>query len=108
MLPVPPALLAPPPTVPQVDLARYMGDWFEIARLPNPFQRKCVRTTARYILGSDLHFKVLNACLTAEGERLEAHGRATLYDRASRTLKEWLGWLEGAQSGPGAPAGAPS
>ena len=29
-------------TVPFVDLDRYAGDWFEIARFPNRFQQKCV------------------------------------------------------------------
>lgn len=81
---VPPALVsAPPPTVAQVDLARYMGDWFEIARLPNPFQRRCASTTARYVLGKDLAFKVINSCITPEGKRLDAHGRAHVVDRAT-------------------------
>jgi len=30
-----------PQTVPSVDLARYAGRWYEIARLPNSFQKKC-------------------------------------------------------------------
>ena len=29
-------------TVPAVELPRYMGDWFEIARYPNRFQAQCV------------------------------------------------------------------
>lgn len=28
-------------TVPSVDLKRYMGKWYELARYPNRFQRKC-------------------------------------------------------------------
>ena len=83
LLLAPPALMAPPPTVDHVDLARYMGEWFEIARLPNPFQRRCARTTARYILGQDLHFKVVNGCITPEGEHLEAQGRARVVDLAT-------------------------
>jgi apolipoprotein D and lipocalin family protein len=76
----PPAQIAPPPTVAKVDLARYMGDWFEIARLPNPFQRKCERTTARYTLTGDGRFRVLNACLTPGGQLKEATGRARVVD----------------------------
>ncbi|BDU77550.1 lipocalin family protein [Mesoterricola sediminis] len=83
LLLAPPALVAPPPTVEHVDLARYMGDWHEIARLPNPFQRACAKTTARYILGEDLHFKVINGCLTPAGKYLEAEGRARVVDRAT-------------------------
>ena len=29
-------------TVPAVDLQRYAGKWYEIARLPNSFQKKCL------------------------------------------------------------------
>ena len=76
LLLIPPAQLAPPPTVAKVELQRYMGDWFEIARLPNPFQKKCAQTTARYTLTRDGHFKILNGCLTLEGKHLEASGRA--------------------------------
>jgi len=80
---VPPAQLAPPPTVSQVDLARYMGDWFEIARMPNPFQKQCERTTARYTLTGDGRFSVLNACLTPAGKRKSAKGRAKVVDFAT-------------------------
>jgi apolipoprotein D and lipocalin family protein len=79
----PPAQFAPPPTVPQVKLSRYMGDWFEIARLPNPFQKKCAQTTARYTLTKEGHFKILNGCLTPEGKQLEASGRAHVVELAT-------------------------
>ena len=35
-----------------VDLNRYLGAWFEIARFPNEFERNCVATTARPRLSS--------------------------------------------------------
>ena len=45
---------APLPTVPSVDLARYAGAWYEIALLPNRFQKQCVADTqARYQLDGD-------------------------------------------------------
>ena len=46
---------APAVTVVQsVDLARYAGTWYEIARLPNRFQRDCASdTTATYTLRPD-------------------------------------------------------
>ena len=40
-----------PQTVPSVDLQRYLGRWYEVARLPNPEQdggRRCVDVTATY------------------------------------------------------------
>ena len=33
----------------ELDLERYLGDWFEIARFPNRFEKKCDRDVmARY------------------------------------------------------------
>lgn len=50
-------------TVPQVDLKKYMGTWYEIARLPNSFQRGCTHTTANYTLNNDNTVTVINKCL---------------------------------------------
>jgi apolipoprotein D and lipocalin family protein len=63
--------------VPSVDLTRYAGTWYEIARLPNPFQRKCAgEVTATYTLLDDGQIKVVNRCRTEGGEFTEAEGRA--------------------------------
>lgn len=63
--------------VPSVDLNRYMGQWYEIARLPNRFQRDCVsNTTATYTLRPDGKITVLNQCRTAEGRLKSAKGTA--------------------------------
>jgi apolipoprotein D and lipocalin family protein len=41
-------------SVPKVDLSRYTGRWYEIARYPNRFERKCdSNATATYSLRSD-------------------------------------------------------
>ena len=37
--------------VPALDLQRYAGVWYEIARLPNPFQEKCAHYTYAVIGG---------------------------------------------------------
>jgi lipocalin/uncharacterized protein YbjT (DUF2867 family)/ligand-binding SRPBCC domain-containing protein len=86
-------------TVPFVDLDRYLGDWFETARLPNRFQRECVGDVrATYGRRSDGLLDVVNWCRTAEGET-EARGVARIVDeRASAKLKvrfapAWLSWL---------------
>lgn len=56
-------------TVERVDLVRYAGDWFEVARLPNRFQRRCVGDVrARYTIRPDGRIEVLNRCRTGEGE----------------------------------------
>ncbi len=67
---------APLPTVPSVDLAAYMGNWYEIARLPNRFQRDCVADTqASYTLQGDT-VTVLNRCRAKNGEIEQAEGVA--------------------------------
>ncbi len=78
----------PPPTVPKVDLARYMGDWHEIARLPNPFQKQCLQTTAKYTLTGDGKFSVVNGCLTPKGTWKEATGRARVVDATTGSKLE--------------------
>ena len=66
-------------TIPSVDLARYTGLWYEIARYPNSFQKGCRDTTATYTLRSDGEITVVNRCLKgAEGKLAEATGRAWL------------------------------
>lgn len=60
---------APPETVTQVDLARYMGTWHEIAKYPNRFQKGCGCTTATYALRADGKVSVLNRCGGPKGDR---------------------------------------
>jgi apolipoprotein D and lipocalin family protein len=75
-------------TVESVDLDRYVGDWFEIARYPNRFQRKCTGDVrASYVLRSDGRIDVTNRCRTADGE-IAANGVAKIVDaRTSARLK---------------------
>jgi apolipoprotein D and lipocalin family protein len=62
--------------VPSVDLQRYSGTWYEIARLPNRFQKECVGdVTATYTLDRD-EYVVVNRCKNEDGEIVEATGRA--------------------------------
>lgn len=75
------AIAAPPATVEQVDLQRYAGLWYEIARLPNRFQNQCSgEVTARYALRADGRIDVLNRCREADGETDEARGIARVVD----------------------------
>ena len=60
-----------------VDLNRYAGTWFEIARLPNRFQNQCLGdVTATYTLLDDGDIKVVNRCRNENGLIEEAEGRA--------------------------------
>jgi apolipoprotein D and lipocalin family protein len=90
---------APVRTVPFVDLDRYAGDWFEIARLPNRFQRQCVGDVrASYARQPDGRIAVVNRCQTAEG-RSEARGLARVVDQRSfarlkvRFAPAWLSFV---------------
>jgi apolipoprotein D and lipocalin family protein len=71
-----------------VDLARYAGKWYEIARLPNRFQGKCAGdTTATYSLHSDGSVSVLNQCRRFDGRSQSIRGTAQMADSAGTTSK---------------------
>lgn len=62
-----------------VDLSRYAGSWYEVARFPNRFQRDCVSdVTATYALRPDGDIAVINRCRKADGTWSEADGVARL------------------------------
>lgn len=55
-------------TIPSLDLQRYLGSWYEIAKFPNRFQRKCTGfTKATYSTLPDGRIQVENACRVADG-----------------------------------------
>ncbi|UCH83548.1 MAG: lipocalin family protein [Candidatus Latescibacterota bacterium] len=85
-------------TVRSLDLERYVGLWYEIARIPNSFQKKCARgTTAEYTLREDGRISVVNRCTKEDGSQIKADGVAKIVDAASNAkLKvsffSLLGW----------------
>jgi apolipoprotein D and lipocalin family protein len=87
--------------VPSVDLNRYAGTWYEIARMPFKYQSQCVGdVTASYTLLEDGTIKVVNRCRKKNGEIDEAEGRAKLAsnDGPNTKLKvrfapAFLSWL---------------
>ena len=67
----------PVKTIASLDVPRYLGTWYEIAKFPNWFQKKCVgNTKAVYSSRSDGNLRVLNSCKQADGETSEAEGTA--------------------------------
>lgn len=77
-----------PDVVPSVDLERYSGVWYEIARLPNRFQEKCAGdVTATYTLLDDGQIRVMNRCKKEDGSFAEANGRARLASEDGPTSK---------------------
>lgn len=93
--------LPPLQTVAKVDLQRYLGTWYEIARTPFGIQdRNCAReTTATYSARDDGAIDVLNRCLRADGTVFSAQGLATVVDPISNArlkvtfLPAWIRWL---------------
>lgn len=63
--------------VSNLDLNKYAGRWYEIARLPNRFQTKCLSDVeANYSLLADGRVRVVNRCREANGNVTEAAGIA--------------------------------
>lgn len=85
-------------TVKYVDLKKYVGLWYEIAKIPNKFQKQCVKgTTAKYILNEEGEIKVINSCIDKDGENDVAEGVARVVDKRSNAKLEvsfvsFLGW----------------
>jgi apolipoprotein D and lipocalin family protein len=65
-----------PLQVAAIDQSRYLGHWYEQARLPNSFESNCVRAEAEYALRPDRLISVVNTCQTADGRTRVARGRA--------------------------------
>ena len=91
---------APPPlrTVDHVDLDRYLGRWYEVAHIPNRFQKQCACcSSAEYALQEDGRLRVVNRCVKEDGELDQAGGVAEIVDRESNaklrvSFVSFLGW----------------
>lgn len=78
-----PASAAPLTPVPELDVNRYVGDWYQLAANPAPYNIDCVRdTTANYTLIDDRNVRVENSCTTVAGERRGIVGNARVNDTA--------------------------
>ena len=86
------ACLGKPAGVEPVDdfeLDRYLGKWYEIARLDHSFERGMQNVTAEYSMRDDGGVRVLNrGYLTADGEWDQSEGKAYFVeDEATGYLK---------------------
>ncbi|NBC49685.1 MAG: hypothetical protein GVY22_17255 [Gammaproteobacteria bacterium] len=81
--------LTAPSTVERMDLERYMGRWYEIARLPYFTQRRCTQDVhADYRLGDDGMVYVTNRCTHADGGIGTAQAIARPVDSTANTRLE--------------------
>lgn len=78
----------PVEAVPSVDLDRYAGRWYEVARLANRFQDDCACcVTATYSPRDDGRITVVNECRTADGQTKSVEGEAKLASKGGPTSK---------------------
>ncbi|BDX21013.1 hypothetical protein TUM22923_03340 [Polynucleobacter sp. TUM22923] len=87
-------------TITTLDVPRYLGTWYEIAKFPNWFQKKCVSNTkAIYSAKIDGKLQVINSCQIANGETSQAIGAARQIGAPDspklqvRFAPEWLSFL---------------
>lgn len=84
-----------PTTVSHVDLSRYVGTWYEIASIPQIFQRGCTATQAEYALRDDGKVAVKNSCRkdSLTGPLSVAEGVARVVDQETNAkLKVQFQW----------------
>jgi apolipoprotein D and lipocalin family protein len=94
---------ASPPvhSVEHLDLARFGGVWFEVARLPNKMQSRCRRdATATYRLQVEGGLDVIHRCLDADDRVAVSVGHAELAGQDPARLRlsyvpSWLRWWPG-------------
>lgn len=73
-----------PVAVASVDLQKYAGTWYEIARVPNKYQKKCVgNITAVYSRKSDGDLGVVNQCVGSDGLTQSYKSDAKVVDKTS-------------------------
>ena len=78
----------PVKAVESVQLEKYIGLWYEIAKIPNRFQNSCYKnTTAFYELRKDGRINVINSCVKKDGSVIQAKGIARIADPSNAKLK---------------------
>jgi apolipoprotein D and lipocalin family protein len=86
---------SPLKVVPHVNLKKYVGTWYEIARYPHRFQKDCFASQATYTLREDGNIGVLNECRkgSPDGEMSSVKGKAWVVDpQTNAKLKVSFFW----------------
>lgn len=82
-------------TVPNVDLTKYVGKWFEIASFPQRFQKDCHCTTAEYTATDKGYVIVENTCNkgSIDGKQSYIKGKAFVVENTGNAkLKVQFFW----------------
>ena len=76
-------------TVVKVDLKKYVGLWYEVAKIPNSFQDQCIYgTTAEYKIDEDGDIIVTNSCYDEEDKLDTAEGLAKVVNKNTNAKLE--------------------
>lgn len=81
-----------------VDLKRYTGTWYEIARLPNATETNCMRITTEYTLKQNGLLSILSRCTKENGYARESQGKVRINNSPSNSMMStnfvphWLSW----------------
>ncbi len=75
--------------VKELDLEKYLGGWYEIARYDHPFERGLIGVTANYSMRDDGKIKVINSgyLQSRSGKLSEAIGKAKIPDPENEPAK---------------------
>lgn len=84
--------------VTEFDTQKYLGKWYEIARLPNFFQKQCIANISAEYSEVNGGIEVLNSCTKAGNKTDTALGFATLENAIGSELKvsflpKYIRWL---------------
>jgi apolipoprotein D and lipocalin family protein len=88
----------PPPTARHVEVKRYLGRWYEIARLPMPFQRADEAAMAEYGINQNRTLSVHNIAVRQDGSEHGIRGDAAILNPPVNTklavrFNTWFGPL---------------
>ena len=87
--------MKPLETVNYVDINRYIGEWYEIARYEHKFQKGCVGSKATYTMRDDGKITVVNECFdkSSSGKLRSVKGKAWIVDKETNArLKVSFFW----------------
>lgn len=79
-------------TVDHVELERYLGKWYEIARFSQSFEEGCTNSTAEYSMLADGKIAIINTCFVS-GKPKIVEGWASVTDKKSNArMKVQFEW----------------
>jgi len=81
-------------TVKNVNIGKYLGTWYEVARFPHSFEKNLDRVTATYSVREDGKIKVENTGYLPDGKQKTAIGKAYIPDASDASrLKVSFFWI---------------